>query len=123
MAKGGKFSGLLTQHRDSGRSKAMKISCILCIGTLLLSANTLGASTPGGWRPGAACTTMIAPSASANARRIRFKPGQTTAQTTGRLVGWNDKAHFLIRLRAGQTMRLSVEGKCDDCHPDLSVAS
>jgi hypothetical protein len=56
-------------------------------------------------------------------RRIKFKPGATTASVTGRLNGWNDKAQYVIRVRAGQTMNLSVEGKCDDCHPDVTVKS
>lgn len=56
-------------------------------------------------------------------RRIRFQLGATTASVTGRLNGWNDKAQYLIRLRAGQTMKLSVEGKCDDCNPDVTVKS
>ena len=62
-------------------------------------------------------------SAEQSPRRIRFKPGATTASVTGRLNGWNDKAQYVIRLRAGQTMNLSVEGKCDDCHPDVTVKS
>lgn len=62
-------------------------------------------------------------SAKQSPRRIRFKPGATTASVTGRLTGWNDKAQFVIRLRAGQTMNLSVEGKCDDCNPDVDVKS
>lgn len=56
-------------------------------------------------------------------RRIRFKPGATTASVTGRLNSWNDKVQYVIRLRAGQTMNLSVEGKCDDCNPDVTVKS
>ena len=51
-------------------------------------------------------------------RRIRFKPGATAASVTGQLKGWNDKAQYVIRLRAGQTMKLSVEGKCDECNSD-----
>lgn len=61
--------------------------------------------------------------ATSQARRIKFKPGATTASVTGQLNGWNDKAHFVIRLRAGQTMNLSVEGKCDACNPDVVVDS
>jgi len=56
-------------------------------------------------------------------RRIRFKSGATTATLTGQLSGWNDKAQYVIRLRAGQTMNLSVEGKCDACNPDVAVDS
>jgi len=56
-------------------------------------------------------------------RRIRFKLGATTATIAGRLGGWNDKAQYVIRLRAGQTMNLSVEGKCDSCNPDVAVDS
>lgn len=56
-------------------------------------------------------------------RRIKFKPGATTTTVTGRLNGWNDKAQYVIRLRAGQTMNLSVEGKCDGCNPDVTVKS
>jgi hypothetical protein len=62
-------------------------------------------------------------SAKQSPRRIRFKPGATTASVKGQLNGWNDKAQYVIRLRAGQTMSLSVEGKCDDCHPDVAVDS
>jgi hypothetical protein len=61
--------------------------------------------------------------ATPQARRIKFKPGATTATVTGQLNGWNDKARFVIRLRAGQTMNLSVEGKCDGCNPDVVVDS
>lgn len=54
-------------------------------------------------------------------RRITFKRGATTANVTGRLNGWNDKEHFVIRLRANQTMTLSVEGKCEDCYAEIAV--
>ena len=56
-------------------------------------------------------------------RRIKFKLGATTASVTGQLSGWNDKAQYVIRLRAGQTMNLSVQGKCADCNPDVAVDS
>ena len=56
-------------------------------------------------------------------RRIRFKPGATTASVTGRLNRWNSKARFVIRLRAGQKMNLSVEGRCKKCNPDVLVDS
>ena len=56
-------------------------------------------------------------------RRIKFKLGATTASVTGQLSGWNDKAQYVIRLRAGQTMSLSVEGNCDACSPDVAVDS
>ena len=56
-------------------------------------------------------------------RRIKVKPGATTASVAGQLSGWNDKAQYVIRLRAGQTMNLSVEGKCDNCSPDVVVDS
>ena len=62
-------------------------------------------------------------SAKQPSRRIKFKPGATTASVTGRLNGWNDKAQYVIRLREGQTMNLSVEGKCDGCNPDVVVKS
>ena len=55
--------------------------------------------------------------------RLRFKPGATTASVTGQLSGWNDKAQYVVRLRAGQTMNLAVEGKCDECSPDVAVKS
>src|SRR5438046_797077 len=56
-------------------------------------------------------------------RRIKFSPGATTASVTGQLSGWNDKAQYVIRVRAGQRMNLSVEGKCDSCNPDVVVDS
>src|SRR5712692_9642157 len=56
-------------------------------------------------------------------RRIKFKLGATTASVTGRLSRWNDKAQYVIRLRAGQTMNLSIEGKCDSCNPNVAVDS
>ena len=41
-------------------------------------------------------------SAKQSPRRIRFKPGATKASVTGRLTGWNDKAHYVIRLPQGR---------------------
>ena len=56
-------------------------------------------------------------------RRIRFMPGATSARVTGRLLGWNSKARFVIRLRPGQKMNLLVQGRCDKCDPDIVVDS
>jgi hypothetical protein len=42
-------------------------------------------------------------------RRIRFKPGATTATVKGRLTGWNDVARFVLRVRPHQHMHVSVE--------------
>ncbi|HKV41688.1 MAG TPA: hypothetical protein VJX67_20965 [Blastocatellia bacterium] len=42
-------------------------------------------------------------------RRIRFKLGATTAEVAGYLRGQRDVAHFVLRLRAGQHMHVSVE--------------
>lgn len=61
--------------------------------------------------------------ASSKVRRIKFKPGATTANVTGRLNGWKDQERFVIRLRAGQTMHLSVEAKCEDCYAEIGVES
>jgi len=83
----------------------MKISgSLIAIASLVLLLATVGSAKP-------------AP------RRIKFKPGATTATVTGQLSGWNDKAQYVIRLRAGQTMNLSVDGKCADCNPDVVVDS
>ena len=56
-------------------------------------------------------------------RRITFRRGATKASVAGRLGGWDDKARYLIRLRAGQTMNLSVVGACPGCTPDVRVDS
>lgn len=61
--------------------------------------------------------------ASAQVRRISFKRGATTASVTGKLKGWKDQQQYVIRLRAGQTMNLAVEGKCDDCYAEIGVSS
>ena len=59
--------------------------------------------------------------ATAQVHRIKFKPGATSTSVTGRLKGWKDQVHYVIRLRPGQTMTLSVEGKCDDCYAEIGV--
>lgn len=41
--------------------------------------------------------------------RIAFKRGAIEADAPGRLAKMNDEAHFVVRARAGQHMRLRVE--------------
>ncbi len=43
-------------------------------------------------------------------RRIRFKPGTTSARLKGRLNGASDKAVFVIRVNAGQRLVAEVQG-------------
>jgi hypothetical protein len=42
-------------------------------------------------------------------RRIKFKAGEVSSRVKGRLRGQNDVAHYVIRVRAGQRMHVSVE--------------
>lgn len=44
-------------------------------------------------------------------RRIRFKPGTTSARLKGKLSGMSDKAIFVIRVRAGQHLAAEVQSK------------
>jgi hypothetical protein len=44
-------------------------------------------------------------------RRIRFHPGATKVAVAGRLRGQNDVDHFVLRVRAGQHMHISVESR------------
>ena len=44
-------------------------------------------------------------------RRIKFKAGGTSARVRGRLRGQNDVARYIIRVRAGQHMRVTVESE------------
>jgi FlaG/FlaF family flagellin (archaellin) len=44
-------------------------------------------------------------------RRIKFKPGTTSARVKGRLRGRSDKAVYLIRVNAGQHMVAEVQSK------------
>ncbi|HEX8650671.1 MAG TPA: hypothetical protein VF708_07505 [Pyrinomonadaceae bacterium] len=44
-------------------------------------------------------------------RRIKFKPGTTSARVMGKLSGMNDKAVFLIRVNAGQHLVAEVQSK------------
>jgi hypothetical protein len=44
-------------------------------------------------------------------RRIKFKSGETSARVRGRLRGQNDVARYIIRVRAGQQMRVNVESE------------
>lgn len=70
------------------------------------------------------CLVLIASQsvlAAAKTRRVKFKAGETKTRVVGRLNGWNDRVSFVIRVRAGQTMRLSAEGKCDACYPYIDV--
>lgn len=72
------------------------------------------------------CLVLIASQsvlAAEKTQRVRFKQGETKRRVTGRLNGWNDRAVFVIRVRAGQTMRLSAEGKCDACYAYINVDS
>jgi hypothetical protein len=50
-------------------------------------------------------------STAAPVRRIRFKPGQTSASVKGRLNGMNDERLFVLRARKGQHMRVEIIGK------------
>lgn len=50
-------------------------------------------------------------SATAPARRIRFKPGATEASVKGRLNGMNDAALFVLKARKGQHMRVEIIGR------------
>jgi hypothetical protein len=53
-------------------------------------------------------------------RRITFKRGATVATVTGRLRGQNDVVHFVLRVRAGQHMHISVEST-DLTNPQINV--
>jgi hypothetical protein len=53
-------------------------------------------------------------------RRIRFKPGATTAIVKGRLTGWNDVARFVLRVRPHQHMHISVKS-ADIGNPQINV--
>jgi hypothetical protein len=57
----------------------------------------------------APAATAARSSASAKMRRIVFAPGATEASVTGRLQGQKDKMHFVLRVRAGQHMYISVD--------------
>ncbi len=55
--------------------------------------------------------TQVDSAAKQPLRRIKFKAGAVTSRVKGRLSGQNDVAHFVIRVRAGQRMHVSVESK------------
>jgi hypothetical protein len=52
---------------------------------------------------------LVAQVAAHPVRRITFKRGATVATVTGRLRGQNDVVRFVLRVRAGQHMHISVE--------------
>ena len=53
--------------------------------------------------------TPVDSSARQPVRRIKFKTGGTSARVKGRLRGQDDVARYVIRVRAGQHMRVHVE--------------
>jgi hypothetical protein len=57
----------------------------------------------------AAPATAAGSAASAKVRRIIFAPGESEASVSGRLRGQKDKKHFVLRVRAGQHMHISVD--------------
>jgi hypothetical protein len=64
--------------------------------------------------------SQVAATAGQPVRRIRFKPGTTSARLKGRLNGMSDKAVFVIRVRAGQHLAAEVQSKN---HAHISMVS
>ena len=56
-------------------------------------------------------TTQVDSSAKRRVHRIKFKTGETTARVRGRLLGQNDVAHYVLRVRARQRMHVEVESE------------
>ena len=54
-------------------------------------------------------------------RRIKFRLGATKAAIAGRLRGQNDIVHFVLRVRAGQHMHISVDST-QLTNPQIDVA-
>lgn len=52
--------------------------------------------------------------------RIKFKPGHTSAKAKGHLRGMSDKVEYVVRVRAGQSLRAEAHGAG---HLDVSMLS
>lgn len=87
-----------------------KTLCALCMITLWLvtSATTASASAPQGLSLVNGRTPTLPSSVLTKTRRIKFKPGATTASVKGQLKGIHDKANFVVRAAKGQHMRVNI---------------
>lgn len=76
------------QYETAVRRPASASRAIAVIALLMLGASMCLASQP--------------------TRRIRFKPGATSARVEGHLSGMKDEARFVLKAKAGQHMRASI---------------